>query len=644
MLSSFRNLANSWVSKVLLGLLAMAFVGWGVFTTSASSEMFSYILSATGWGPKDLAKVGAITINGDDYSRSLQRRVKEVAQQTGQPLTMDDAHKFGLDRQVLDGMVSQAAVDTTARNLKLAVSQNVLLGEIAREKAFQNSSGQFDSTAFQRVLENNGMNEAQYFAMQTRQHAQAAILDVASGQLTMPKVLTTALTQYTGETRDVKYFDVTATDADVTKPTDDELKKQYDAHPAAYTAPEYRAAATMSVDAAAIAVSQQISPEELQAGYDAHKQDFATPEKRTIIQLTFPSVDEAKKAKDRIAAGEDIMKIAGEMKLKDSDVTLTDKLKEDFLDPKIADAAFALKEGEVSDPVQGSLATALVKASKVTPAHQATLDEVKDQLTKTLQLEKAKTQIGELYNNVEDARAASTKFEDIAQKFGLTFAVVGPVSAAGQDQAGKDLSASVKPDVLKAIFASDVGVENDAVNQGDGYVWYEVRSVTPSALKPMDQVKDQVSQDIIHERISVAALDKAKKIVDVMKAGKSMEDEAKELSALPKIAQNLKRDQQTPDFDGPALSAAFSVADQGFAVSPGGDGKSARVMQVIKLTMPAVMASSPELTQMKQQLASTFSSDMQQGLVNALKKNVGVKVNADLWRQDTGGDVPVLTE
>jgi len=645
MMGTMRNLANSWVAKLLLGLLAFAFVGWGVFTsTSSTGGVAEYILSLTGWGPKDLAKVGSITINGDEYSRSLQNRIKQLAQQTGQPLTVDDAHKFGLDTQVLDGMVSQAAIETTAKKLNLAVGQNVLLGEVAREKAFQNSAGQFDATAFQRVLENNQMNEAMYFAMQTRQHMQAAILDLASGQNALPKVLLGALTQYSGETRDVKYFDVTATDADVAKPSDDDLKKQYDAHPAAYTAPEYRTAATMTVDAAALAASVQISPEELQAGYDSHKQQFFTLEKRTIIQLTFPSMDEAKKAKDRIAAGEDIMKIAAELKLKDTDVTLPDKIKEDFIDQKIGEAAFALKEGDVSDPVQGQLAIALIKAAKVTPAKQPTLDEVKAPLTQQLQLEKAKAQIQDLYNNVEDARAATTKFEDIAQKFGLTFTVVGPVSAAGQDPAGKDISASVKPDVLKAIFASDVGVENDAVNQGDGYVWYEVRAVTPSALKPIDQVKDQVTQDVVNERISVAALDKAKKLIDQMKAGKAFDDVAKDVSALPKITPNLKRDQQTPEFDAPALAAAFSVPDQGFATSPGGDGKSARVMQVIQITAPAVMAASPELDQMKKQVDGSFDSDMQQGLITALKKNVGVKINADLWRQDTGGDVPVLTE
>ena len=48
-----------------------------------------------------------------------------------------------------------------------------------------------------------------------------------------------------------------------------------------------------------------------------------------------------------------------------------------------------------------------------------------------------------------------------------------------------------KPELLKAVFSSDVGVENDAISLDDGYVWYEVREVIPSAVKPFDTVKDR---------------------------------------------------------------------------------------------------------------------------------------------------------
>ncbi|MDE2384262.1 MAG: SurA N-terminal domain-containing protein [Alphaproteobacteria bacterium] len=640
MLTQMRGFANSWIAKVLFGLLALAFVSWGIFANSASSGIFDAVLSLTGWGPKDMAKVGSVTINGDEFTKTLQRQLKSMAAQTGQNVTIDDAHKMGLDRQVLDNLIAQAAVGVEARSLKLSVSPAVIQGEMMREKSFQGANGQFDPVAFRRALENNGMTEAAYVALQTRMHTDAAILDTASGDTILPKAFADALNQYQGEARDVKYFDVTVSEADVAKPTDAEIDAQYKKTPDAYTAPEYRTGALLSVDAASLAAQQTLTPEELQAGYDKYKAEYFQPEKRTLIQLPFPSVDAAKKAKERITAGEDIIKIAGELGLKDTDVTLTDKVKGDFLDKKIGEAAFALTEGQVSDPIEGGLAIAVIKAVKVNPAKQPTLEEVKDQLTQRLQLEKAKARMQEVYDAVETARTDKMKFEDIAARAGIKFTEVPAISASGQGQDGKDIDLPSKPDVLKALFASDTGVENDALGVGDGYVWYEVRSAIPSALRPLDQVKDQVTKDIIAQRLRAAAASKAKTLVDALTGGKTIEAVAQENNVTVKTVADLKRNQQTPEFDGAALNAAYSVPDQGFGSSLGGDGKSARVIQVVKVALPAVMATSPDLENIKKQVRTAFGNDMQFALVKALRKSAGVKINDALWKLDTGGEAP----
>ena len=638
MLESMRNLAKTLPAKILLGLLVLAFGVWGISGIAGSA--FESALSLTGWGPKDLAQVGAITINGDQFTRDLQRQIKTIAAQSGQPITLADAHKFGIDTQVLDSMVSQAAIAGAASKLKLAVSQQVITSELAGNKSFQNNQGQFDKIAFQRALQNNNMSEAGYFDMQMRAHTESAVLDAAAAQASLPKTFTQAIGQYQGETREVKYFDISASEADVAKPTDADLEAQYKKSPASYTAPEYRTAALISVDTKSLAATQTVSTEELQAGYDKYQKDYFTPEKRSIIQVTFPSLDAAKKAKDRITGGEDILKIAGEMNLKEADVTLVDKVKQDFIDPKIADAAFADPEGQVSEPVQGGLAIALLKATKVTAAKQPSLTDVKDELTQRLQVEKAKAQLQQVYNDVEDARAQSMKFEDIAKKTGLNLTVLPPISASAQGQDGKDLGATAKADVLKAIFSSDVGVESDAIGGSDGYTWYDVRSVVPSALKPLEQVRNQLIQDVTNQRIRTAAIEKALKVVEGLKAGKTIDAAAQESGVQVKSAAGLKRNQQTAEIDGPALAAAYSVGDQGFAAAPGGDGKTARVLQVVKVVVPSMMATSPELDQMKQQMKSAFDSDLRTGLVASLKKQIGVKINDALWRQNTGGDAP----
>jgi peptidyl-prolyl cis-trans isomerase D len=636
MMNFMRNAAKTWAAKLLLGLLVVAFGAWGVSGVSGSA--FEFALQLTGFGAKDLAIVGNSKVNFDDYNRNLENQRKQIAKQSGQSITLDDAHKLGLDKQVLDSMIASAALANTQKNLNLSVGDNVIRQEAYGDKNFQGADGKFSPVQFQQVLAQNNVTEAGYFANQKEMHARAAMLNIASGELALPKTFNQALTQFQGETRDVKYFNVTATEADVAKPTDQDLAAQYKKTPAAYTAPEYRTVALMKVEPADLAARLSLTPEELQAGYVKYKADYFTPETRTIIQVPFASLDDAKKAKARIVAGEDILKIATEMKLKDTDITLVDKVQANFLDAKIGEAAFALTEGKVSEPIAGGLATVLLKALKVAASKQATLDEVKDALTKRLQLEKAKEEIQSIYNAVEDARAQNLKFEEIAGKVGIPLTMLPGISAIGQNKDGKDIEFPAKPEILKALFNSDVGIENDALSITEGYYWYDVRSVVPSALKPLDAVKDQVTKDIVASRIHDAAGDKAKKLIALLNGGKTMEAVAVENATAVKTATALKRNQQADDFDGPALEALFSVKDQGFASSVEGDGKTARVMQVTKINVPAVMATSPEIEQAKTQAKSGFGSDLQLAFVAALKKSVGVQINEALWKQNTGGD------
>jgi peptidyl-prolyl cis-trans isomerase D len=177
-----------------------------------------------------------------------------------------------------------------------------------------------------------------FVASESRNRSRNAITDAVDRGFTPPNTLVEALYRYRSEQRDAKYFTIAASPADVAAPADEELKKQYEATPAAYTAPEYRSIAVMKVEPSDMAPKITLTPEALSAGYEKYRRDYFTPEKRTILQVSFPSVDEAKKAKDRIAGGVDFMAIAKERGASDTDITFADKSKAEFLDKTIAEA------------------------------------------------------------------------------------------------------------------------------------------------------------------------------------------------------------------------------------------------------------------------------------------------------------------
>lgn len=632
-----RNAAKTWIAKVLMALLVMSFGIWGI--RDVSSSFLGDFLSWTGWGPKDLVHVAGRTIRQPEYNVALQRTLKSLSTQSGQTLTIDDAKRMGIDKNVLDNLIANAAIEAHAQKMGLAVSNSTILQSLMAKRIFQDSTGKFDPDIFRRVLDQNNLSEAEILATERTGNLRDLVSGPSVGTFKLPTTLAAALSQYSGESREVKYFDFTVSASDVPAPNDDNIKKQYEATPTAYTAPEYRSVAVMKVEPSDIADRVKVSEEDLKAGYSQHKADYFTPEKRTMLQLTFPTLDDAKKAKARIDAGEDFMKIAVELKLKDSDVTLQDRQKADFLDAKIADAAFKLAPLGVSDAVQGDLVIAVLKAATVTPEHQGTFDEVKLALTTRLQLERAKEEITAIYSEVEDARSQQTPFEKIAERASIPFTLVPAVSAVGLDKAGKDVELSAKDEVLKAAFLTDVGNSDDALPLGDGYVWYEVRDIVPPGLKPLAEVKADVSKDVLATKLRDFAASKAKSLLADGKAGATLDALATKAAATIKTATGLKRNETSQEFDGAAVVSVFSVKDQGFAWSLAGDGVTARLMQVSKIKLPALMATSPEIKKLQDEAGAGLGRDVNESFVAALRKAANVTINEELWKQNSGSEI-----
>ena len=629
MLEFFRNAAKGWIAKILLLLLVGSFSIWGV-----SSRMSDLI--GTMFGAVDLATVGDTNLSSETFRQEFKRTLDGISRQQGAQISMEDARNAGIDQQVLDRLLAQASVDATTKRLDLVLGEQAVKNIITATPAFKGADGKFDINIMRSVLTQNGLTEQGFVESQKRDQLRQTMVATAGDNTVLPKAVTEAMLRYKNETRDARYVTFTVNASDMPQPTDDDLKKQYEAAPAAYTAPEYRSIAVLSVMPADIAAKVQVTDDDLKAGYEKFKEDFHTSEKRTIIQLSFPTVDAATAVKARLDKGEDILKIATELKQKESDITFADKARGDFLDPKIADAAFALKEGEVSAPVKGALNTALLKAVKVSPDKQGTFEEVKDELRKKVQLDKASEQIQPIYDAVEDARASSTKFEDIAAKLGIPVTVVPALSADGRDKSGKDVSLPARDEVLKAVYASDVGVENDALTSGDGYVWYDVREVVPSALKPITEVKDQVKVDWSATKMRTLASDKAKAILAKAGATTALGTVATELAQPIKTAAAVSRNQTTETFDGVATQALFSAPEKTLTWALEADGQSARIIEVSKVNIPAFDVTSADAKKLSEQMRKGLSADMNDAFVKALRAGAKIVINDKLWTEIRG--------
>src|ERR1700756_1292085 len=361
MLRGLRKASSNWLGKavmsVAMGALIVSFGIWGI------ADIFR------GFGQSTVAKVGSTEISLNEFRQTYTDRLQQVGRQFGRPLTMDQARAFGFDRQMLQQTIADAALDEKARQLGLGQSNAETMRTILADPTFKGIGGSFDPQRFQGIIRQFGLTEARYIAEQRRASLRRQLVGALAAGLELSKTELEALSRFQNEQRSIEYVRLGAAQAgQIDPPSPEALAAYFDEHKGAFRAPEYRKIAFVAITPEEIGKWSEISDEDAKKLYDQRKDRLGTPEKRQVLQMVFPSVEEAQAARGRIESGTSFEDLAKERNLNPADVDLGLVTKSSILDPAIADAAFALPSGEVSQPVKGNFGVALVKVGTIQPA------------------------------------------------------------------------------------------------------------------------------------------------------------------------------------------------------------------------------------------------------------------------------------
>src|SRR5665213_2598492 len=145
--------------------------------------------------------------------------------------------------------------------------------------------------------------------------------------------------------------------------------------------------------------------------------------------------------------------------------------KSEVIDPAVADAAFALPSGDVSQPIQGKFGTVLVKVGKIEPGVELSYASLAPTLKKEIATERARASVSELRDKLKDERGGGASVIEAAQKLGLAAVTIEAVDRSGRLPDGQ-LANNIPTglDVVSQAFNSDVGVDNDPIAFKAGYV------------------------------------------------------------------------------------------------------------------------------------------------------------------------------
>ncbi len=625
-----RKASSNWLGKtvmsVMFGILIISFGVWGI------ADIFK------GFGQSSLAKIGSTEITTEQFRNLFTDRLQQIGRRFGRPLTTEQARQFGLDRQVLQDVIADAAIDETTRRMGLGQSDADIVRAIQNDPNFKGLDGKFEHERFVQIIRQAGYTEQRYIAEQRKTALRRQLTGTIVAGVEPPKTQVEALVRFQNEQRSANYVRLTAAQAGtIDAPSPEALATYFEDRKQLFRAPEYRKIAMLALTPDDIAKWITVSDEDAKKIFEQRRERYATPEKRQVLQIPFPNADEAKAASDRIKAGTSFEDIAKERNLTTADIDLGTVAKSSIGDSALANAAFALAPNAVSEPVKGTLITALLKVTKVEPGTNPTFESVAPTIKREIALERARTQMQDLHNKIEDERGGGANIAEAAQKLGLNATAIEAVDRSGRGLDGKPVTGLPQGiDVVSPAFASNIGVENEPIQYNGGELWFDVLGVTPSRDRALDEVKDQVETRWKDEQISTRLRAKAAEMVGKIEKGATLETEAVAAGVKVETAKLFKRDGEAKDVPERLVAAAFRTPKDGVGQTEGNGASEWVVFKVTDIVVPPVDLASEDVKKLTENLRRAEMEEQLGAYIAKIETDIGVTINQNAFAVATG--------
>ena len=629
MLRGLRKASSNWLGKAVMaavvGFLVISFAIWGI------GDIFR------GFGRSTVAKIGRTEVTIEQFRTLYNDRLQQYSRQLGRPISADQARATGLDRLVIGQIFSEILLDERARALGLALSDSEVAKLITNDPAFRGPNGEFNRFLFEQIIRNAGYTEARFVAEQRRQALRRELAGTIAAGLEAPKALVEALNRFQNEQRTIEYVLLDrALAGDIPSPSPDVLAKYFEERKILFRTPEYRKLVIVSLIPSELARWIEISDADLKRAYEERRARYVTPERRHILQIDFPNAEAASAAAERIAKGASLVDVAKELGKSEKDIDLGTVPKAAIIDRAVADAAFSLKEGEVSAPVQGRFGTVLVQVLKIEPEQGRPLDQVAGELKQELATARAKNEIFDIYNKIEDARAEGKPLAEAAANLKLEARTV-EIDRSGRDPAGASVKLPDAQRLLATAFTTDVGVERDPLQFEDGYIWYDVAGISPSRERSLDEAKDQVEARWREQEIATRLDAKATGMLDKLKAGETLAQVAAADHVKVESLGGLKRGEASGPLSAAGVDAVFRTAKDAAGKADGTQPGEQIVFRLTDIVVPSLDMASEEAKRAVQTLNRGLSEDILAEYIAWLERDIGFTINQSALNQVVSG-------
>lgn len=421
MLEYLRNAADKPLAKVLIGILAFSFVGWGV-----AEWIFSNVA-----GDTTLVSVGGTDVTMQQFSAEKNRVLASMTREQQRATYADPALTQALNDKVMSDLTTQVMADNRAEDLGFVVSDAQIARDIRAFPEFQ-ENGQFSTAAFDSTLINSGYTEASFAEVLRNQILRGYVLGAMSVPVELPNFVVQAAYDARYAQRQIDYATVDFSDFDAGTPTEEQLRAFYEQNP--HTVPEMRT------------VSYVLIPAEMEQpdSYDA-------------------AYEQAIAVEDDIIAGENMSDAASRHKAKYISLGAFDagnRPVDEILTDSMMSRIFGMEEGLESELIETKKGFVIVRVDKIVPEHNADFESVKKDLVSA-------------WKRSEQRKQAYVRANELLVDLNQNGSLDGKKTVTVTRASGAPL------DVLSAAFNSEIGSNSIVNGQNSFYVLHVEKDIAP---------------------------------------------------------------------------------------------------------------------------------------------------------------------
>lgn len=508
-----------------------------------------------------VAKVGNVDITMQQLGRMFDQLLSQARRSFGPDFTAAQARQFGLMNAALDRLIEGSVLDQDVARLGIDVDDRTVLESLKDKPQFHNKDGVFDPALLRQALSQANMSEKAFLNLERqgvgrRMLAEAFLDDAALSQTALDLVYRAKAQRRAFDVVSLEHSGYEAGNV----PDDNSLREFHKSHEKTFSAPEYRAITIASLSLADVAKDITVTEDQIRQEYGQRGEQLVKPERRDILQVVLQDAEKAKKLSEDATKRKDL---AAAAKTAGLEAIPLKQIESKSVLPELSQAVFALGLKDISPPVKSSLGWHVAQITAITPAGKPTFDEIKDGLRESMKRDQAIESSTRIVNKLDDELAAGHSLEDIADTLRLRLIRIPAVDIGGLAPDGKaPAELPYKEDVLRAAYGQNASETSPVMDDKNGNS-YVVRTdeVTPSGLKPFENVRNEVVAAWMRQEQEKMAIDNATKIAGELRAGKELLALGSHKSMSVRVTEPLSmlEDSHDPMISTQSLATIFSI-------------------------------------------------------------------------------------